>query len=112
MPPELDRARIEAQLESTEGRHLVLVHNSNSAIGIWDWIYNQPDLDRARVIWARDMGHEANEELIRYYPNRRIWYVDQDDGIMRLNPYDQESNEPDPARILHVATNRPLTTDR
>jgi hypothetical protein len=112
MPPTLDRSRLQAQLEQKEGQHLIIVHNNRSALGIFDWVYNQPDIDNSKVIWARDMGPAANQELINFYPHRHAWYVDQDDGLMRLTPYDQEDQELDPARTLHVATNRPLTTGR
>ncbi len=112
MPPTLDRSRLQAQLQQKEGQHLIIVHNNRSALGIFDWVYNAPDIDNSKVIWARDMGPAANQELLNFYPHRHAWYVDQDDGLMRLAPYDQDDPEPDPARILHIATNRPLTTVR
>ena len=105
MPPTFDRSRLLAELERMPGQHLVIVHNRRSADGLFDWVFNEPDIDDAKVIWARDMG-PANEELVRYYADRHIWIVDEDDKVMRLHPYDSQENELDPARILHVASNQ------
>ncbi|MFZ3213689.1 MAG: hypothetical protein WA188_19460 [Terriglobales bacterium] len=99
LPPQLERARLEAQLDQIPGQHLVIVHNRRSHTGSDDWIYNKPDLDHAKVVWARDMGAEKNEGLLHYFANRRVWLVDQNDGIMRLNAYD----EPTPEEIIAAA---------
>jgi hypothetical protein len=82
------------------------VHNCRSAGGLFDWVYNQPDLAKAKVIWARDMGEAANRELIRAYPNRQVWIVDQDDGLRRLTPYHERLEQADPSEILNLAANR------
>jgi hypothetical protein len=37
------------------------------------------------------MGVVKNQELLEYFKNRKVWIVDQDDGIMRLEAYDQHS---------------------
>jgi hypothetical protein len=112
MPAALDRARLMAELERLAGQHLVIVHNRRSAIGMFDWVYNEPDPDQAKVIWARDMGKQVNEQLVRRYHQRRIWYVDQDDGIRRLRPYPDDVFPLDPTRTLNVASNQAVATDR
>jgi hypothetical protein len=105
MPPTLDRARLCAQLEAMPGQHLVIVHNRMSSFGRYDWVYNEPDIEHAKIIWARDMGDARNQELLRFYPNRHTWIVDQDDGIMRLTPYPNQDLELEPSRstVLHAA---------
>jgi len=107
MPPPLDRVRLTAQLDRMPGQHLVFVHNRMSANGIYDWVYNEPDMENAKIVWARDMGTRNNAELVRYYSGRHTWVVDQDDGIMRLNPYDGDDREFDPARVLNIAAGKP-----
>jgi hypothetical protein len=87
MPATLDRSRLRAELEAMPGEHLVIVHNRRSSLGLYDWVYNMPDIDHAKIIWARDMEMGGNAELLRFYPNRHAWFVDQDDGVMRLTPY-------------------------
>ena len=100
LPQAFDRARLEAQLERTPGLHLVIVHNRQSHTGSDDWIYNRSDIDHAKVVWARDMGPEKNEELLRYFANRRVWLVDQNDGIMRLTAYNEHTAEETVAQAL------------
>ena len=103
LPQAFDRARLDAQLERMPGLHLVIVHNRQSHTGSDDWIYNRSDIDHAKVVWARDMGPEKNEELLRYFANRRVWLVDQNDGIMRLTAYNEQTAEETVAQALTAA---------
>lgn len=91
LPGQLENARLQAQLEQIPGEHLVIVHNHLTANGSQDWIYNKPDIDHAKVVWARDMGPEKNQELLDYFKHRKVWMVDENDGVMRLEAYDQHS---------------------
>ena len=77
VPKEVDRARIQAQLSRLPGQHLVIVHYSRRDVPSVEWVYNRADIDGSKVVWARDMGLAANQELLRYYATRRIWYVDR-----------------------------------
>jgi hypothetical protein len=83
----LDRAAALAQLEGLAGDHLVIVrynqyHNSDN-----EWVYNRADIDRAKVVWARDMGDSGNAELIRYFPQRHVWLAEPDLAPPRVSPY-------------------------
>jgi len=83
----LDRAQALAQLKSAAGDHLVFVrynqyHNSGN-----EWVYNRADIDKAKVVWARDMNDSENAELIRYFPRRRVWLAEPDLAPPRLSPY-------------------------
>jgi hypothetical protein len=97
----LDRARALKQLEALPGDQLVIVrynqyHNSNN-----EWVYNRADIDRAKVVWARDMDDSENAELIRYFPQRRVWLAEPDLAPPRLSlypvPADQRTPSPAPA---------------
>jgi len=88
---QFERARLQAYLEGLPGKHVIIVHSPPSYGGAQDWIYNRPDIDAAKVIWARDMGAEKNQELVTYFRDRHIWYIDQDDGVMRLQAYNQHN---------------------
>jgi hypothetical protein len=96
----IDRPRLEAELDRMPGQHLVIVHNRWSHTGSEDWVYNKADIDHAKIVWARDMGPEKNEELVRYFANRRVWLVDQNDGIMRLTAYNEHTAEETIAQAL------------
>ncbi len=84
---DIQRERIQADLERRGGKHLVIVHHPWHDLAWHDWIYNQADIDHAPVVWARDMGYEANKELLAYYPDRQVWFVDRGEMFTRLVPY-------------------------
>lgn len=70
----LERAAIEKQLESTPGKHLVIVRQGPVNIDK-EWVYNEPDINASKVAWARDMGERDNEELVQYFHDRHIWLL-------------------------------------
>lgn len=72
-----DRARIEANLAKTPDRHLVLVrYPGPDPSVVSEWVYNDADIDGSKVVWAHDMGPSQNQELIRYFKDRKIWVVE------------------------------------
>ena len=52
-----------------------------------EWVYNEPDIDAAKVVWARDMGPRENEELINYFQDRHVWLVEADERPPKVSPY-------------------------
>ncbi len=82
------RANILRRLESMPGGHIVFVQYNRTVYLTTEWVYNEADIDAARVVWAQDMGDTANKEVLRYYPNRRAWIVRPDDAPGKLIPYD------------------------
>jgi hypothetical protein len=72
--PGRQRARIEARLAAGPQRHLVLVQGSGHGGG--NWTANAADVDAAPVVWARDLGAQANRELLDYFSDRRVWRLD------------------------------------
>jgi hypothetical protein len=82
-----DRDAVERQLQSVPGSHLLLVRYNPDHDPLLEWVYNHADIDGQRVIWARDMGHEKNEELVDYYSNRRVWLLDADAIPPKPLPY-------------------------
>lgn len=73
-----DRADLQHKLESTSGKHVVLVRYGEGHSVHEEWVYNLADIDAAKVIWARDLPGEANDQLLRYYPDRTIWLASPD----------------------------------
>jgi hypothetical protein len=83
----MNRPRLMAELNRTPDRHLIIVSVPPwHSYGI-DWIYNEPDVDRSKVVWARDMGWARNQELAHYYADRRLWILYPDAALVRLYPY-------------------------
>ena len=86
IPKQMQRATIESRLMRTPGQHLVIVHYRLHDVPSQEWIYNDANIDASKVVWARDMGREKNQELLRYYANRQVWFADRGDGAV-IEPY-------------------------
>ena len=81
------RAKLIADLSPLPGGQLVLVrYNADHDLQI-EWVYNEADIDNSKVVWARDMGQTANEELLRYFKSRRVWLLEPDEKPVKLSPY-------------------------
>jgi hypothetical protein len=81
------RATIVADLDRIPGKHLALVRYKPDHEPYDEWVYNGADIDGSRVIWARDMDPQSNQELIRYYGDRDVWLVQPDVDHGKLTPY-------------------------
>ena len=81
-----------AQLRAEPGRHLAIVRYQPDHEILEEWVYNQADIDGSKVVWARDMGPEKNQELIDYYKDRRVWLVEPDEKPVRVVPYAPSSS--------------------
>ncbi len=68
-----DRADLLHDLESRPGKHVVLVRYGPEHSVHEEWVYNAADIDASKVVWARDLPGETNDQLLRYYPDRTIW---------------------------------------
>ncbi|HXO32065.1 MAG TPA: hypothetical protein VN901_06945 [Candidatus Acidoferrales bacterium] len=83
----LKRATILRQLQHFPSQQLVIVvydpgHNFDR-----EWVYNDADIDAAKVAWARDMGTDGNQKLLSYFKDRRVWRVNADSASPMLQSY-------------------------
>jgi hypothetical protein len=87
------RAKTEDWLKGAGPRHVVIVHYEPGHAPADEWVYNAADIDRASIIWARDMGIERNRELVQYFRGRQIWWLLAGKSSTRILPY-AETNLP------------------
>lgn len=80
-----NRVSINSRLAQQPGPQLVFVHYSPQRTAR-EWIQNRADIDRARVVWAIDLGPDADSVLRRYYPDRKAWILDPDARPPKLSP--------------------------
>jgi hypothetical protein len=73
-----DRADLQRTLESTPGKHVVLVRYGPGHSVHEEWVFNAADIDGSKVIWARDLPGEVNDQLFNYYKDRTIWLASPD----------------------------------
>ncbi len=74
--PSWGRSLIAAQLAAAPGKHLVFVKYLPGHSADLEWVYNEPDIDSSKVVWARDLGPEQNGQCLNYFRDRRIWEVE------------------------------------
>jgi hypothetical protein len=86
-PGNPNKARILAMLDSMGGKHLAIVKPKTDPDNVFQWIYNDADIDASKVVWARDMGAEANRALLEYFRDRKIWVVDPNVEPATIRPY-------------------------
>ncbi len=81
------RKLIASELAAMRGPLLVFVHYSSHHIYQNEWVWNSADIDRSRIVFARDLGPQENEKLIRYYPARKLLSLNPDGNGPSLRPY-------------------------
>lgn len=83
---DMGRAAIVQELDALPGKDVVLVKYAPDFDLDREWVFNGADIDGSKIVWARDMGPEKNQELLDYYRGRKFWIV-QADGEAGLKPY-------------------------
>lgn len=80
------RIAVNQRLAAAPGKQLVFVRYW-PAHQFDEWIQNAADIDRARVVWALDLGAVENDKLRQYYPDRAAWLLEPDAKPPRLARY-------------------------
>jgi len=83
----LDRAQVAAEISRIPGKQLVLVSYGSHHNVDWEWVWNDADVDGSKVVWARDMDTTGNQELLRYFSDRTVWFLKPDDNSPQPLPY-------------------------
>ncbi|HYK62761.1 MAG TPA: hypothetical protein VEV85_25210 [Bryobacteraceae bacterium] len=78
------RSAVYKQLDT--GKHVVFVrygprHSFHDGV-----VFNDADIDKSRIVWARDLGPENDGELMQYYRDREFWIYDPDVSRDALAP--------------------------
>lgn len=86
---DLERAAVQSDLEQRAGLQLVIVRYGPQHDPVREWVYNEANIDAAKVVWARDMGRDGNRELLRYFHDRDVWLVEGDGPAALPAPYSE-----------------------
>lgn len=84
------RAKIMKQLEAIPGKHLVIVRYSTGSMETGEWVYNDADIDTAKVVWAREIPGVNIEPLLNYFSGYRIWLLEPRFSPPRLTPFRED----------------------
>jgi hypothetical protein len=80
------RKEMLATLRGSPGKTLIIVRYARGHNPEDEWVYNEADIDRAKVVWAREMP-AGNQALLDYFRDRRILLLEPDSAPDRLVPY-------------------------
>jgi hypothetical protein len=86
-PEGFGRAAIMQKAEAFSGPQLILVRYSPSHEPFEEWLYNEADIDRSKLVWARDMGDCQNQAILKYFRQRQVWLLEPDKDRQMLSPY-------------------------
>ena len=82
-----DRRDVLRELGSTSGNDLVFVRYSAEHNFHAEWVYNRADIDKADVVWAREISPEKDRALIDYFKDRKVWLLEVDRAPVKLEAY-------------------------
>ena len=81
------RATVASSIEARPGKHLLVVRYAPNHFCYDEWVYNDADIDGAKVVWAREMSPDRNRRLIDYFRDRQVWLVEPDKDPPAISPY-------------------------
>src|SRR5262249_29984761 len=83
------RAQMLKQLKQIEGKHLVIVSYGPQHSFHDEWVYNEADIDGAKVVFAHAMNSAQDCQLAEYFKCHQIWSleVDGDESVPKLRAY-------------------------
>ncbi len=81
------RAGFSSELRNAPGDQLVIVRYSSDHDPGEEWVYNRANIDRAKVVWAREIAGKDMRLLLDYFRDRRVWLAEPDADPPRLSPY-------------------------
>jgi len=84
------RASIVKLLDKAPGKQLVIVHYSPGHFPYDEWVFNGADINGEKIVWARDMGPK-NQELIKYFHDRHVWWINADAKDPCPEPYEHST---------------------
>lgn len=90
LPSVTFRYEVLQKLNFEPGQHLVLVHYSPEHSPHDEIVYNGPDIDSQKIIWAFDFGPQEDRPLLDYYKGRKVWLVQPDPPHPTLQPYSRD----------------------
>jgi hypothetical protein len=85
----IQRTQLLEQLKQDVGQHLIVVSYGPEHSVHHEWVYNEADIDRAKIVFARAMNGRQDCQLVQYFKSRRIWSLDMDNdqSAPKLKPY-------------------------
>ncbi len=81
------RSRLLVLLQHETGRQLIVVRYAPDHIPHEEWVFNEADINSAKIVWAREMDPADNQRLIDYFKDRQAWLLEPDKNPLGLTKY-------------------------
>ncbi len=94
LPGGVLRASVVNQFHRMGGKHLVFVRYGASHDAGDEWVYNDADIDGSSIVWARELDHESNVRLMRYFADRKVWVMEPDIPRLGSAPANPDGEPP------------------
>jgi hypothetical protein len=85
------RKPVEKQLDAIPGGHVVIVRYSKDHNSGEEYVYNDADIDHAKIVWAREIPGVDLKPLFTYFRNRDVWVYEPDEDDSSVRPYSETS---------------------
>jgi hypothetical protein len=72
------RVAVQRFLEQQPGPQLAVVRYGPKHDVLYEWVWNLADIDRQKIVWARELQPGWNAQLVHYYPGRKVWLIEPD----------------------------------
>jgi len=82
-----ERQALSRLLLHKPGKHLVFVRYKPEHDFEREWVQNAADIDKSRIVWARELDATRNDGLIRYMRDRQVWRLEADAQVLAVVPY-------------------------
>jgi hypothetical protein len=87
------RKPVEQKLDALPGEHLVLVRYSKDHNSGEEYVYNEADIDHAKIVWAREIPGVDLKPLLTYFRNRDVWVYEPDVDDSAVRPYSESGDQ-------------------
>jgi len=90
-PAEIQGPKVKSSVLSEGKKAIVFVEYGQKHDPGFEWVYNEPDIQDARIIWARRVNPKSDAALMRRFRDRSIWILRPDENpavLIRVQPPD------------------------
>jgi hypothetical protein len=74
-----NRVQLINELKRAGGQYLIFVHYRPEHDPHDEWVYNDADIDKSRIVWAREMYPASDQSLVEYFKKRQTFTLDADE---------------------------------
>ena len=52
-----------------------------------EWVYNDADIDSRKIVWAREMDAQNDQQLIDHFKDRQVWLLEADEKPPKVESF-------------------------